>query len=348
LRLRKLGLQDRRIFLSVRKSYLSVIVTAERLEETDMKAMIDSEWRADLAPAPEFQEKAERSRFRGRVTADGLSGFKAEAGRYHLYVSYACPFAHRTLLARRLIGLCEIVSASILDPDWGGPQGWVFNDGPMATPDHVNGLATLSEVYRLANPGFTGRVTVPVLFDKEQNTIVSNESADIMRMLEIDFAAFGNTTVDLYPEALRAEIDALNAFIGPRVNGGVYRVGFARTQEDHDAAIVDLFDALDHLERHLEGRTWLAGECLTEADLRLFATLVRFDAAYYGALNCNLRRLVDYPALWAHTRRIYQIPGVAETVRIDHVKRHYYDDHPMINRRIVPMGPLLDFVARAA
>jgi putative glutathione S-transferase len=313
-----------------------------------MKAMLDGAWRTDLVPTQEFQEAAERSRFRGRVTADGSSGFEAEPGRYHLYVSYACPFAHRTLLARRLMALEDVISISVLDPDWGGALGWVFNDGPMATPDHVGGFATLSEVYRLANPRFTGRVTVPVLFDREKNTIVNNESAEIMRMLEVEFAALGDPSVELYPEDLRAGIDAINGLIGPRVNAGVYRSGFARTQEAYDAAVVDLFEALDHLERHLAGRSYLAGERLTEADLRLFATLIRFDAAYYGALNCNLRRLVDYPNLWAHTRRVHQTPGVAGTVRFDHIKRHYYDDHPMINRRIVPMGPLLEFRTEAA
>ena len=218
----------------------------------------------------------------------------------------------------------------------------------MATPDQVNGFATLAEVYRLANPRFTGRVTVPVLFDREKNTIVNNGSAEIMRMLEVEFAAFGDPAVDLYPEDLREKIDAINGLIGPRVNGGVYRTGFARTQEVYDAAVVDLFEALAHLERHLVDRTFLVGERLTEADLRLFATLIRFDAAYYGALNRNLRRLIDYPNLWAYTRRIHQTQGVAATVRLDHIKRHYYDDHPMINRRIVPMGPLLDFGAKAA
>jgi putative glutathione S-transferase len=313
-----------------------------------MKAMIEGVWGTRLEPTPGFQEAAERSRFRNRVSADGSSGFKAEAGRYHLYVSYACPFAHRTLLARTLMALEGAVSISILDPDWSGPQGWVFNDGPMATPDQVGGFATLFEIYRLANPRFTGRVTVPVLFDRERNTIVNNESAEIMRMLEVEFAAFGDPAVDPYPEDLRAEIDAINGLVGPRVNGGVYRTGFAPTQESYDAAVVDLFEALDHLERHLGDRTFLVGERLTEADLRLFATLIRFDSVYYGALNCNLRRLVDYPNLWAYTRRIHQTPGVAATVRLDHIKRHYFDDHPMINRRIVPMGPLLDFGAKAA
>jgi putative glutathione S-transferase len=188
---------------------------------------------------------------------------------------------------------------------------------------------------------------VPVLWDRSRGTIVSTESAEIMRMLEVEFHALATPQVELYPAPLRAEIDRLNAFVGPRVNGGVYRAGFAATQEDYDAAVVELFEALDTLEDHLAGRRHLVGERLTEADLRLFATLIRFDIAYHGALRCNLRRLADYPNLWAHTRRVYDEPGVAATVRLDHVKRHYWDDHPMINRRIVPIGPALDLPAAA-
>ena len=307
-----------------------------------MKAMVDGIWRTDAQPTPEWRAAAERARFSGRISADGSSGFAAEPGRYHLYISYACPFAHRTLLARRLLGLEGAISLSVLDPDWSGPDGWVFNDGPLATPDHVNGCATLPEVYRLADPRFTGKVTVPVLWDRARGTIVNNESAEIMRMLATEFRAIGRPEVDLYPEPLRAEIDRLNAFVGPRINGGVYRAGFAATQEAYDAAVLDLFAALDVLEEQLSGRQYLAGERLTEADLRLFPTLIRFDVAYYGALRCNLRRLVEYPCLWAYTRRLYHLPGIAETVRLDHVKRHYWDDHAMINRRIVPIGPTLD------
>jgi putative glutathione S-transferase len=316
-------------------------------EPARIKAMTDGVWRTDVLPTPAWRAAAEAARFRGRVTADGSSSFKAERGRYHLYVSYACPFAHRTLLARALMGLEDAVSISVLDPDWGGPEGWVFNDGPMATRDHVNGLGSLPEVYRKANPRFTGKVTVPVLWDKARATIVNAESPEIMRMLEVEFRALARTEVDLYPEASAAEIDALNAFVGPRVNGGVYRAGFAATQAAYDAAVLELFGALDELEARLARRRFLVGERLTEADLRLFATLVRFDVAYYGALRCNLKRLVDYPQLWAYTRRIYQLPGIASTVRLDHVKRHYWDDHAMINRRIQPIGPVLDLAAAA-
>jgi putative glutathione S-transferase len=307
-----------------------------------MKAMVEGIWRSDATPTPEFRAAAERSRFTGRITADGSSGFRAEAGRYHLYVSYACPFAHRTLLTRALMGLGAVVSVSVLDPDWGGPMGWVFGTPPMATPDHVNGLAALPEVYRKADRRFTGKVTVPALWDRKRGTIVNNESAEIVRMFEVEFRALAERDLDLYPKALRAEIDEVNAFVGPRVNGGVYRAGFASTQEAYDAAVIERFRALDELEARLARRRYLVGEQLTEADLRLFPTLIRFDAVYYGALNCNLRRLVDYPQLWAYAKRVYRLPGVAATVKLDHIKRHYYDDHPMINRRIVPRGPLLD------
>ena len=313
-----------------------------------MKAMTDGVWRTDVVATPAWRDAAERSRFRDRVSADGSSGFAAEAGRYHLYVSYACPFAHRTLLARALLGLEEAVGVSVLDPDWGGPDGWVFNDGPMATPDHVSGLASLPEVYRKARPRFTGKVTVPALWDRARGTIVNNESAEIMRMVEVEFRALGTSGIDLYPEPLGAEIERINAFVGPRVNGGVYRAGFAATQEAYDAAVVELFAALDEVEQHLAARRFLVGERQTEADLRLFPTLVRFDVAYYGALRCNLRRLADYPHLLAYTRHIYAIPGVADTVKLDHVKRHYWDEHEMINRRIVPIGPEVDFGAPIA
>jgi putative glutathione S-transferase len=313
-----------------------------------MKAMIEGVWRTDVEPTHAYRAAAERARFRDWVQADGSSAFAPEPGRYHLYVSYACPFAHRTLLGRALLGLERAVSVSVLDPDWGGPMGWVFGRPPAATPDHVNGLSALPEVYRKANPRFTGKVTVPALWDRERATIVNNESAEILRMLEVEFRALASSGTDLYPEALRPEIDEVNAFVGPRINGGVYRAGFASTQEAYDAAVLDLFAALDAIEERLATRRFLVGERLSEADLRLFPTLVRFDVAYYGALRCNLRRLADYPHLLAYTRRIYAIPGVAETVRLDHVKRHYWDDHEMINRRILPIGPVVEFGDRVA
>ena len=313
-----------------------------------MKAMIDGVWRTDLEPTPAYRAAAERARFRDWVRADGSSGYAPEPGRYHLYVSYACPFAHRTLLGRALMGLEHAVSISVLDPDWGGPMGWVFGTPPAATPDHANGLPSLPDVYRKANPRFTGKVTVPALWDTRRATIVNNESAEILRMFEVEFRALATSDIGLYRGALRADIDEVNAFIGPRINGGVYRAGFASTQEAYDAAVTELFAALDALEQRMATRRFLVGERLTEADLRLFPTLVRFDVAYYGALRCNLRRLADYPQLLAYTKRIYVMPGVADTVRLDHVKRHYWDDHAMINRRIVPIGPAIEFAERSA
>jgi len=274
-----------------------------------MKAMVDGVWRTDVLPTPAYRAAAERWRFRDWVSADGSSDYRAAPGRYHLYVSYACPFAHRTLLGRALLGLEDAISISALDPDWGGPMGWVFGAPPAATPDHVNGAASLPEVYRKASPRFTGKVTVPALWDRDRATIVNNEPAAILRMLETEFRALAEPELELYPEARRAEIDEINAFVWPRVNGGVYRAGFAANQEAYDAAVGELFGALDALEAHLSTRDFLVGERLTEADLRLFPMLVRFDVAYYGALRCNLRRLAAYPRLLAYTRRIYRLPG---------------------------------------
>jgi putative glutathione S-transferase len=233
---------------------------------------------------------------------------------------------------------------SVVDPDWGGLNGWVFGNGSDCIPDTVNGYDYLYQVYTQAKPDYTGKVTVPVLWDKHLGTIVNNESSEIIRMLNSEFDAFSDATVDFYPQELRAEIDEINAFVLDRVNMGVYKAGFASDQAAYEQAVDILFDALDSLEVRLSGNRYLVGDQLTEADLRLFVTLVRFDAVYYGALNCNLRRLVDYPNLWEYTRRLYHIPGVADTVKLDHIKRHYYDTHEgLINRRIVPKGPVIDF-----
>jgi glutathionyl-hydroquinone reductase len=316
-------------------------------QDCTMKALINGVWHSSYSDSPALRTERERIRsqfFRSWVTADGSSGFKAERDRYHLYVSYACPFAHRTILVRKLKQLESAISMSVLNPDWGSPEGWVFGGWSDTTLDTVNGHDYLYQVYLQAKPNFTGKVTVPVLWDKQQGTIVNYESAEIMRMLNNEFDAFADATIDLYPLELRTEIDQINAFIADRVNNGVYSAGFASTQEAYDAAINRLFDALDELETRLSNHSFLVGDRLTEADLRLFVTLVRFDAVYYGALNCNVRRLVDYPNLWHYTRRIYQLPGVAETVKFDHIKRHYYDTHEgLINRRIIPKGPTVDF-----
>ena len=285
------------------------------------------------------------SRFRDAVTADGSSGFAAVPGRYHLYVSLACPWAHRTIIVRRLKGLEDVISMSVVDPVR-DERGWVFGQGPGHGPDPVNGFAFLSEAYRASDPSFSGRVTVPVLWDRETDRIVNNESAEILRMLDAEFDEWGDDSVDLYPAALRAEIDEVNDGIYRDVNDGVYRAGFATTQQAYEDAFDALFARLDGLDRRLRERRYLVGERPTEADWRLFTTLIRFDAVYVGHFKCNLRRIVDYRALWPYLRDLYQVPGVAETVDFDHIKRHYYLTHDSINpTRIVPKGPALELSA---
>src|SRR5690606_22560937 len=275
----------------------------------------------------------------------GESGFAAEPGRYHLYVSLACPWAHRTLIFRKLKKLENAISVAVVDPVMGA-EGWVFSSRPGATADTVEGKARLSEIYLLANPAYTGRVTVPVLWDKERRTIVNNESSEIIRMLNSAFAAFTPDRTDYYPPALHAEIDALNAEIYDTVNNGVYRAGFATAQDAYEEACRALFKTLDKLEGLLSRSRYLLGVAQTEADWRLFTTLVRFDAVYFGHFKCNVRRIVDYPNLSNYLRDLYQVPGVAETVNIDHIKTHYYASHRHINPTgIVPVGPVLDFNA---
>lgn len=282
------------------------------------------------------------SRFRDTVTADGSSGFRAEPGRYHLYVSLACPWAHRTIIVRRLKGLEDVISMSVVDPVR-DERGWAFREGRGHGADPVNGFAFLSEAYRVSDPGFSGRVTVPVLWDRQTGRIVSNESAEILRMLNSAFDAWGDAGTDLYPEDLREEIDAVNDGVYRDVNNGVYRAGFAVTQEAYEEAFDALFAALEGLDRRLADRRYLIGERITEADWRLFTTLIRFDAVYVGHFKCNLRRIADFPSLWPYLRDLYQVPGVAETVDFDHIKRHYYVTHDSINPTgIVPKGPALD------
>jgi putative glutathione S-transferase len=285
------------------------------------------------------------SQFRDRVTADGSSGFPAEAGRYHLYVSLACPWAHRTVIFRRLKGLERAISMSVVDPLM-LEQGWTFSRGEGCVPDTVNGCRHLHEVYAKAKPDYTGRVTVPVLWDKTRGTIVNNESSEIIRMLNGEFEAFAGSHEDYYPKPLRDEIDTVNRVVYENINNGVYRCGFATTQEAYERAFDALFSALDAMEARLERSRYLAGDRPTEADWRLFPTLVRFDAVYHGHFKCNLRRIEDYPNLSNYVRDLYQTPGVAETVNLDHIKRHYYASHLHINPTgIVPKGPALDFSA---
>lgn len=280
--------------------------------------------------------------FRDRVTGDGSSGFRAEPGRYHLYVSLACPWAHRTLIFRKLKKLEDAISLSIVDP-FMGADGWTFSEAPGCIPDTVNGTRFLHEIYTLAKPGYTGRVTVPVLWDKHRKTIVNNESAEIIRMLNSEFDAFGDASLDYYPDDLRAEIDALNAVVYAKVNNGVYRCGFATKQEAYEEAFAELFETLAMLEVRLARSRYLFGERVTEADWRLFTTLLRFDAVYFGHFKCNLRRIADHPNLSGYLRDLYQVPGVADTVSFAHIKRHYYASHRTINPTgIVPVGPAQD------
>jgi len=289
--------------------------------------------------------------YRNFITADGSAGptgeggFPAEAGRYHLYVSLACPWAHRTLIFRKLKTLENVISVAVVEPLLSS-AGWEFGTGPGATLDTVNGKSKLSDIYLLPDPHYTGRVTVPVLWDKKRRTIVNNESSEIIRMLNSAFDAFTDARADYYPAELRPEIDRINALVYPDINNGVYRAGFATSQEAYEEAARALFATLDQLEERLALKRYLVGDRLTEADWRLFTTLIRFDAVYYGHFKCNLRRIVDYPNLGNYLRDLYQVPGIAETVSLDHIKRHYYGSHRNINPTgIVPIGPLLDFTA---
>jgi glutathionyl-hydroquinone reductase len=289
--------------------------------------------------------------FRNWVTPDGGAGpsgeggFAAERGRYHLYVSLACPYAHRTVIFRKLKKLESVISMSVVAPVM-GDAGWEFGNGSGTIPDTINGAQRLGEIYLLADPRYTGRVSVPVLWDKERRTIVNNESPEIMRMLNSAFAALTNDRADYYPPELRAEIDRINARVYGDVNIGVYRAGFATAQDAYEEGCRAVFAALDWIEAILSRQRYLAGARLTEADWRLFTTLVRFDAVYYSHFKCNLRRIVDYPNLSNYLRELYQIPGIADTVDLDHIKRHYYMSMTAINpTRIVPLGPQLDFSA---
>lgn len=305
------------------------------------------EWYDTKSTGGRFVRK--ESQFRNWVTADGSAGptgrdgFKAEAGRYHLYVSYACPWAHRTLIMRALKGLEAMISVSVVGMTM-LEHGWTFDTTDGSTGDALFGSSYMHQVYTKADPGYTGRVTVPVLWDKQSGTIVSNESADILRMLNSAFDTIGATPGDYWPEHLRAGIEPVNERIYHTVNNGVYKSGFSTTQEAYEEALYPLFESLDWLEGRLASQRYLMGDTLTEADIRLFTTLVRFDPVYVGHFKCNLRRLVDYPNLWAYTRDIYALPGVADTVHMDHIKTHYYASHKSINPSgVVPAGPDIDF-----
>lgn len=286
--------------------------------------------------------------FRNWITADGASGFKAEPGRYHLYVSRACPWAHRTLIARSLKRLEDVISLSVVEPVM-GENGWEFGSGPGCIPDSVNGFHYLHQLYTASDPACSGRATVPVLWDKERRTIVSNESSEILRMFDSAFDAWTAARENFYPQALRAAIDEVNALVYDNVNNGVYRCGFAGSQASYERAFARLFDTLERLDQKLGRAPFLLGEARTEADWRLFTTLARFDAVYYVHFKCNLRRIAEYPNLSRFLRELYRVPGVAQTLDMDHIKRHYYLSHRFLNPGgIVPVGPELEFMAGAA
>lgn len=318
-----------------------------------MGLLVDGKWQDKWydtsASGGRFQR--ESAKFRNWVTADGApgptgdGGFEAEPGRYHLYVSYACPWAHRTLIFRQLKGLTDAVGLSVVH--WFmGAEGWHFGEGEGVIADPNVGATHMHQVYTAARADFTGRVTVPVLWDKKTKTIVSNESSEIIRMFNTAFDKVGATGPDFYPADLQTAIDAINPVVYDTVNNGVYKSGFATTQEAYEEAVTALFETLDMLEDRLSRQPYLAGDRVTEADWRLFTTLFRFDPVYVGHFKCNIRRLRDYPNLWNYTLALYQVPGVAETCHLGHIKRHYYGSHESINpTRIVPVGPDIDYSA---
>jgi putative glutathione S-transferase len=281
--------------------------------------------------------------FREWVTADGRSAYPAAVGRYHLYVSWACPWAHRTIIVRKLKRLEPVIGMTVVDPIR-DERGWAFRDGPGHSADRLNGFKFLSEAYHATDPAYRGRVTVPVLWDTVTRRIVSNSDDDLMRMFNREFDRLTDSRLDLYPEPLRRDIDEWNAFLYDQVNNGVYRAGFATSQAAYERAVRRLFEALDRVEQRLADRRYLFGSQVTETDWRLFVSLIRFDAVYHGHFKCNLRRIVDYRHLYGYLKDLYQIDGIAETVNFDHIKQHYYVTHGDINpTRIVPLGPLQDF-----
>lgn len=310
-----------------------------------MGLLVDGKWQDQWYDTKTSKGKFERqaSQFRDWIQNQPGAKFAPESGRYHLYVSLACPWAHRTLIFRKLKGLEAHIDVSVVSPDMLG-QGWSFADYPGSTGDKLFGSSYMHQVYTKAKQDITSRVTVPVLWDKQTNSIVNNESADIIRIFNSEFNSITGNELDFYPEELRAEIDEINEFIYPNINNGVYRSGFATTQEAYREAVVALFDALDEVEARLAKQRYLVGEHITEADWRLFTTLIRFDAVYVGHFKCNFRRIEDYPNISNYLRELYQYPGIAETVNLDHIKRHYYFSHTMINpTQVVPEGPVLDF-----
>ena len=316
-----------------------------------MGLLVDGQWVDQWYDTKKTGGRFVRSQtqFRNWITADGSAGptgqagYKAEADRYHLYVSLACPWASRTLMIRTLKGLEDMISISVVHPLM-LEHGWTFEEGEGVIGDPIFQARYLHEVYTAVKPDYTGRVTVPVLFDKKTKTIVNNESSEIIRMLNTAFDDLGAKPGNYVPDQWLEEIDAVNDFVYHRINNGVYKAGFATKQEVYEEEVTSLFAALDQMEERLAGQDYLVGNRLTEADIRLFTTLVRFDAVYFGHFKCNLKPLTAYPKLWAYTKRIYQLPGIAQTVNFDHIKRHYYGSHKTINPTgVIPMGPTLDW-----
>ena len=314
-----------------------------------MGLLVDGVWQDDASRTKDGQFVRPDSRFRNWVTPEGAAGpsgeggYPAQAGRYHLYVSLACPWAHRTVIFRKLKALEDVISMSVVS--WHmGKDGWTFDTAEGSTGDAINGKSKLSEIYIAANARYSGRVSVPVLWDKQRKTIVNNESSEIIRMLNSAFDALTDVRTDFYPQALRAEIDRTNDKVYATVNNGVYRAGFATGQAAYEQAFRALFDTLEEIEQSLSHTRYLTGGVITEADWRLFSTLIRFDAVYYGHFKCNWRRIADYPNLSNYLRDLYQVPGVASTVSLDHIKRHYYSSQRQVNPTgIVPLGPERDF-----
>ncbi|MDQ3034149.1 MAG: glutathione S-transferase family protein [Myxococcota bacterium] len=308
-----------------------------------MGQLVDGKWQTTwYEPDEKGRFQRPKTRFRSWLSADGSTDFRAEAGRYHLYVAYACPWAHRTLITRALRGLEDAISVTVVDPHM-GPDGWPFREDD---PDPLGSSGFLRDVYLRAKSDYTGRVTVPVLWDRQKSTIVNNESREIMRMLDTECDALAKDPRTLAPPALCAKIDeTLDAIYEP-INNGVYRAGFATKQSAYEDACRTLFEALDHWERVLETQRFLCGDVLTEADVAMFTTLLRFDLVYYAHFKCNVRRVQDYPSLWGFVRDVYQIPGVRETCDLDDIKTHYYWSQDTVNpTRIVPLGPTLELDA---
>ena len=296
------------------------------------------QWYETAKSGGRFERKA--SSFRDWIRSDGSTAFAPESGRYHLYVSLACPWAHRTLIFRKLKGLDAHIDVSVVDPHM-LENGWEFGE-----PEPLHGFRFMHQVYTAANPEYTGRVTVPVLWDKRSETIVNNESSEIIRMFNSEFAEFATHAQDYYPDALRQEIDELNAFVYSHINNGVYKAGFATTQEAYEEGVDQVFTGLNAIEERLRTRRFLMDDVQTEADWRLFTTLIRFDPVYVGHFKCNRRRIQDYPNLWRYTRELYHEPGVADTVNMSHIKQHYYFSHDTINpTRVVPSGPEIDYTS---